>query len=107
MTAARVPRTVVVAIAGPPREPLARTPPIPITSMLRAPLLVAALAATFAATLAGCVTPVRMRHDTKRVAKKDGDYTLVAADGTRCMVPAPTFDATSVGDEVACAWRNR
>ena len=66
-----------------------------------------ALAVPLALLLAACVKPVRMRYDTKRVTKKDGDYTLVAADGTKCMVPAQTFDATSVGDEVACAWRNR
>ena len=64
-------------------------------------------AAALAVALAACVKPVRMRYDTKPVARKDGDYTLVATDGTRCMVPAQTFDATSVGDEVACAWRNR
>ena len=56
---------------------------------------------------AACMQPVRMRQDTKRVARKEGDYTLVATDGTRCMVPAATFDATSVGDDVVCVWRNR
>ena len=42
----------------------------------------AVLAASLVVTLAACVRPVRMRHDTKRVVRKDGDYTLVAADGT-------------------------
>ena len=65
------------------------------------------VAAALLVTLAACVRPVSIRQDTKRVARKDGDYTLVAADGTRCMVPAATFDATSVGDEVACAWGKR
>ena len=74
--------------------------------MPRLPAL--ALAAATAVTLAdACVKPVRMRYDTKRVAAKEGDGTLVAADGTRCVVPPATFDATRVGDDRACAWRNR
>lgn len=60
-----------------------------------------------AAVLAACVKPVHMRYDTKRVTAKEGDATLVAADGTRCMVAPTVFDATKVGDERACAWRNR
>jgi hypothetical protein len=43
----------------------------------------------------------------KTVAAKEAPGTLVAVDGTICIVPAAKFESTQVDDKVWCAWRPR
>jgi hypothetical protein len=43
----------------------------------------------------------------KTVAAKEAPTTLVAVDGTVCIVPAAKFESTEVDDRVWCAWTAR
>jgi hypothetical protein len=44
---------------------------------------------------------------SKVVAGKEEPVTLVALDGTRCIVPLGRFERTRPGDRVWCDWRPR
>jgi hypothetical protein len=43
----------------------------------------------------------------KTVAAKEPPGTLVAVDGTICIVPSNRFESVKVNDKVWCAWRPR
>lgn len=66
-------------------------------------------AATVAAGLAlttGCVPLPGHRYVAKEfVVRKEGENTLVAANGATCHVKGDTYDKVQVGDEHACAWQ--
>ena len=51
------------------------------------------------------VGPADIRMDVKRVTGKDPPTTLIAADGTRCMVTEARFRETEIGANALCAWR--
>jgi hypothetical protein len=43
--------------------------------------------------------------DAKRVAGKESPVTLIAEDGTKCVVTEDRYRETRVGDEAWCVWR--
>ena len=43
--------------------------------------------------------------DAKRVAGKEPPTTLIAEDGTKCVVTENRYRETNVGDEAWCVWR--
>jgi hypothetical protein len=43
----------------------------------------------------------------KNVTAKEPPTTLVAHDGTRCIVSQKRYDETRIGDNALCAWRTR
>lgn len=50
-------------------------------------------------------TPRDIRADAKRVAGKQPPTTLIAQDGTRCVVTEERYRETNVGDEAWCVWQ--
>jgi hypothetical protein len=65
-----------------------------------------ALAVLAGATLAGCLAlPGNRTVARRRVVDKVSDTLLVAADRSRCPVPAQTFAEVRLGDRRWCAWR--
>jgi hypothetical protein len=46
-----------------------------------------------------------IRLDVKRVAGKEPPPTLIAEDGTRCIVTEGRFRETEIGGNALCAWR--
>ena len=67
----------------------------------RPTLLAAGLVLTTA-----CVPLPGHRYIAKEfVARKEGENTLVAANGATCRVKADTYEKVQVGDEHACAWQ--
>lgn len=65
------------------------------------------------ASLASCSLGPRVQlgagdgPGNKVVTGKEEPATLVAVDGTLCLVPADKFDRTKSGDRVWCNWRQR
>ena len=53
------------------------------------------------------MTPRNFRMDSKRVGAKAPPTTLIAEDGTKCVVSEKKFRDTNVGDEAWCEWRVR
>jgi hypothetical protein len=51
--------------------------------------------------------PNDVRMDVKRVAGKEPPTTLIAEDGTKCIVTESRFRETEVGNKAVCAWRAR
>lgn len=49
--------------------------------------------------------PRDVRMDAKRVAGKEPPTTLIAEDGTKCVVTENRYRETNVGDEAWCVWR--
>ena len=49
--------------------------------------------------------PRDVRMDAKPVAGKEPPTTLVAEDGTKCVVTESRYRDTKVGDEAWCVWR--
>ena len=49
--------------------------------------------------------PRDVRMDAKRVAGKEPPATLIAEDGTRCVVTEGRYRETEIGDEAWCVWR--
>ena len=49
--------------------------------------------------------PRNFRMDSKRVAAKAPPTTLIAEDGTKCVVGEKKFRDTDVGNEAWCEWR--
>jgi hypothetical protein len=49
--------------------------------------------------------PKDIRLDLKRVAGKEPPTTLIAEDGTRCIVTEGRFRETEIGGDALCAWR--
>jgi hypothetical protein len=49
--------------------------------------------------------PKDIRLDVKRVTGKEPPTTLIAEDGTRCMVTESRFRETEIGGNALCAWR--
>lgn len=52
---------------------------------------------------AGPATPVVAQ---KKVSSKQEPATLIAFDGSRCVVNAPKFRETAIGESVWCAWKD-
>jgi hypothetical protein len=48
--------------------------------------------------------PTDARVDAKRVTGKEPPTTLIAQDGTRCVVTEGRYRETEIGSEVWCAW---
>jgi hypothetical protein len=49
--------------------------------------------------------PRDVRLDAKPVAGKEPPTTLIAEDGTKCVVTEDRYRETKVGDEAWCVWR--
>ncbi|GJG87983.1 hypothetical protein tb265_31640 [Gemmatimonadetes bacterium T265] len=66
-----------------------------------------ALAAAALVLGTGCVPLPRYGYVGKAfVARKEGEKTLVADDGSTCRVKGDVFDKVQVGDNHTCAWRS-
>ena len=49
--------------------------------------------------------PHNVRMDAKRVAGKEPPTSLIAEDGTKCVVTEDRYRETKVGEEAWCVWR--
>jgi hypothetical protein len=50
-------------------------------------------------------TPRDIRVDAKRVAGKEPPTTLIAEDGTKCVVTEGRYREIKIGDEAWCTWQ--
>ena len=69
-------------------------------------------AATVVLFLSGCL-PFHLKHqdrhqdpalDRKAVVTKEAPTSLIAADGSRCLVGEDKYTHTDIGDRVWCVW---
>jgi hypothetical protein len=72
----------------------------------------ASIAATAILLLSGCL-PLHLWHhereddpalDRKAVLTKEAPLSLIASDGSRCLVGEDKYSHTDVGDRVWCVW---
>ncbi len=74
--------------------------------MRKVPLLIATLAVSLSCALPRTVqVGGEEGPGSKTVSAKEEPATLIAADGTVCLVTASRFNRVKTGDRVWCNWR--